>query len=61
MWEISCLDWQLELGRCWSLELLLRLLMLVLMVLLLMVHPWGGAIGVMWETLTSLEGQVNGP
>lgn len=52
----------LDLGvrRLRSLELLLLMLLLILMVVqLLMVHPWGGTVRVMRETLTSCW--VNGP
>lgn len=55
---MSGLDWKLGLGRRRSLELLWLMLLIVMVLLLMKVHPRGGAIGVMRESVTSW--QVNG-
>lgn len=51
MGEMCGLDWQLEVRRWRSLELLLLLLLTLMR--LLMVHPGSGAVRVMRETMTS--------
>lgn len=59
---MSSLDRRLGLVRWRSLELLLLLLLMLLILMVLMVvHPRGGAVGVMRETMTSLWCRVNGP
>lgn len=67
MGEMGGLDRWLGLWRWRALKLLVLLLLLLLlmwlelMVLLLMVHPRGGAVGIVGEPMTPLWWQMEGP